>query len=101
MTLADDSGLEVEALGGFPGVCSARFAGPEAGDEENNRLLLKILAGRPPRERKARFRCVMAIAAPGIKSIRPGEAAPAALPGTLATAEISVTIHYSFMNRQG
>lgn len=65
MTLADDSELEVEALGDPPGVCSARFAGPEAGDEENYRLLLKMLAGRPARERRARLRCVMAIAVPG------------------------------------
>jgi XTP/dITP diphosphohydrolase len=57
--IADDSGLEVDALGGAPGVRSARFAGPQADDEANNRLLLEKLAGRPAAERTARFRCVM------------------------------------------
>lgn len=67
ITLADDSGLEVNALGGQPGIHSARFAGPGAGDEANNRLLLKLLAGRPPEERGAVFRCVIAIFVPGDK----------------------------------
>jgi len=61
-TLADDSGLEVEALDGAPGVRSARYAGPEADDGANNRKLLAALAGRP--DRGARFRCVLALAAP-------------------------------------
>ncbi|NLA11676.1 MAG: hypothetical protein GX883_06075 [Firmicutes bacterium] len=100
MMLSDDSGLEVEALGDPPGVCSARFAGPEAGDEENNRLLLKMLAGRPARERRARFRCVMSIAVPGEIYLARGSC-PVALPGTLAAAEVSVSIQYSLMNRQG
>jgi len=64
LTLADDSGLEVEALGGQPGVYSARFAGEEASDEENNRKLLKVLGDLPLAERKARFKCVMAIVSP-------------------------------------
>ncbi len=68
ITLADDSGLEVEALGGLPGVRSARFAGPGASDQANNQLLLKMLAGRPPEERKAVFRCVIAICLPGGKT---------------------------------
>ncbi len=57
--IADDSGLEVDALDGAPGVRSARFAGPGADDAANNRLLLERLAGRPAAERGARFRCVM------------------------------------------
>ncbi len=57
---ADDSGLEVDALGGAPGVHSARFAGPRATDEANNRLLLERLAG--VRDRSARFVCVIALA---------------------------------------
>jgi len=61
-TLADDSGLEVDALGGRPGVYSARFAGPNADDEANNRLLLEMLARTPPVERTARFRCAIAVA---------------------------------------
>lgn len=60
--LADDSGLEVEALGGRPGVLSARFAGPHATDEENNAKLLKELEG--VQNRKARFCCVLSIAVP-------------------------------------
>ena len=57
--LADDSGLEVDALGGAPGVRSARFAGPEADDAANRRLLLERLADVPPGARRARFRCVL------------------------------------------
>ena len=60
-TLADDSGLEVDALGGRPGILSARFAGPQATDEENIRKLLEKLKGVPPEKRTARFRCVMVL----------------------------------------
>jgi len=56
---ADDSGLEVDALGGEPGVHSARYAGPEATDEENNALLLRRLDGAA--NRAARFVCVIAL----------------------------------------
>jgi XTP/dITP diphosphohydrolase len=58
--LADDSGLEVDALGGRPGVWSARYAGPDATDAANNALLLQELADLPPAERRARYRCVIA-----------------------------------------
>lgn len=57
--IADDSGLEVTALGGAPGVHSARYAGVAADDAANNAKLLDALAGLPPTERGARFRCVM------------------------------------------
>lgn len=60
--IADDSGLEVEALGGAPGVHSARYAGPNATDEENNRKLLKEMTG--VKNRKARFCCVISVAVP-------------------------------------
>ena len=63
-TLADDSGLEVEALGGAPGVYSARYAGPTATDAERVTLLLEELSRTNDRERRARFVCVIAIAAP-------------------------------------
>jgi XTP/dITP diphosphohydrolase len=59
--LADDSGLEVDALGGAPGVRSARFAGEGASDAENNALLLSRLAGVPAPQRGARYRCVLAL----------------------------------------
>jgi len=65
MALADDSGLEVEALGGAPGVRSARFGGQGLTDADRNRLLLEKLRGVPMEERKARFRCVMALVTPG------------------------------------
>lgn len=65
LTLADDSGLTVEALGGEPGVHSARYAGPGASDEQNNRKLLKVMEGLAPSERAAAFVCVMALCAPG------------------------------------
>lgn len=57
--LADDSGLEVDALGGEPGVRSARYAGPAADDAANNRKLLTALQGVPEAQRTARFRCVL------------------------------------------
>jgi XTP/dITP diphosphohydrolase len=59
LLFADDSGLEVEALGGAPGVYSARFSGPHATDESNNRLLLEKLRGVA--NRKARFVCAIAL----------------------------------------
>ncbi|MCX7781369.1 MAG: XTP/dITP diphosphatase [Negativicutes bacterium] len=58
--LADDSGLEVDALGGEPGVYSARYAGENADDAANNRKLLAKLAGVPVDQRTGRFRCVLA-----------------------------------------
>ena len=63
LTLADDSGLEIEELGGEPGVHSARYAGPGASDEQNRALLvekLRALRGRP----RGRFVCVIALAWP-------------------------------------
>lgn len=63
-TLADDSGLEVEALSGAPGVFSARYAGAEASDAQRVELLLKELAQTGDSQRRARFVCVIAIAAP-------------------------------------
>lgn len=63
--IADDSGLEVDALGGRPGVKSARFAGDEADYGKNNEKLLRLLKGVPPSGRKARFVCVIAIAKDG------------------------------------
>ncbi|MGB7622595.1 MAG: XTP/dITP diphosphatase [Terriglobia bacterium] len=62
LTLADDTGLEVDALGGAPGVHSARYSGDLASDPENTQKLLRALAGIPEEKRTARFVCVMAIA---------------------------------------
>lgn len=64
LTLADDSGLEVAALGGAPGIHSARYAGANADDVANNRKLLAALASLPPEQRAAAFVCVMALCAP-------------------------------------
>lgn len=64
VAIADDSGLEVEALHGEPGVHSARYAGDKASDEDKVKLLLKNLSGVPLERRQARFRCVMAVAFP-------------------------------------
>ena len=63
--LADDSGLEVDALGSAPGVRSARFSGEGATDVTNRALLLEKLAGVPSNQRSARFRCVIALARGG------------------------------------
>jgi XTP/dITP diphosphohydrolase len=60
--LADDSGLEVDALGGEPGVWSARYAGDGAGDAANNAKLLAALQGVPSEKRTARFRCSLVLA---------------------------------------
>jgi len=62
--LADDSGLEVDALGGAPGVHSARYAGPTATDADNNAKLLAALAATPPAQRTARYRCVITLVVP-------------------------------------
>jgi XTP/dITP diphosphohydrolase len=63
-SLADDSGLEVDALGGAPGVWSARFAGDQATDAENLSLLLERLKTVAPDKRTARFQCVIVLALP-------------------------------------
>ena len=57
--LADDSGLDVDALGGEPGIYSARFAGPNADDESNNAKLLQLMEGVPEEKRTARYHCVL------------------------------------------
>ena len=64
LSLADDSGLEVDALGGEPGPLSARYAGEGASDEERITYLLAKLNGVPWEKRTARFRCVIAVATP-------------------------------------
>jgi XTP/dITP diphosphohydrolase len=67
LALADDSGLEVDALGGEPGRLSARYAGENASDSDRINYLLARLEGVPWHKRSARFRCVIAIATPGGK----------------------------------
>ncbi len=64
LALADDSGLEVDALGGAPGVRSARFAGEPSNDERNNDLLLERLGDLPAEKRGARFVCALALTEP-------------------------------------
>ncbi|RAS88918.1 XTP/dITP diphosphatase [Priestia endophytica] len=63
--VADDSGLEVDALNGEPGVYSARYAGLEKSDEKNIDKVLEKLEGIPDSERTARFQCALALALPG------------------------------------
>ncbi|RPH28757.1 RdgB/HAM1 family non-canonical purine NTP pyrophosphatase [bacterium] len=62
--MAEDSGLEVDSLGGRPGAYSKRYSGPEGTDEENNLKLLAELEGTPAELRTARYRCVVALANP-------------------------------------
>jgi XTP/dITP diphosphohydrolase len=72
--LADDSGLAVDVLNGMPGVRSARWAGPDAGDADNNALLLRQLSDVEPARRGARFVCAMALVLPdGREFTRRGE----------------------------
>ena len=73
LALADDSGLEVEALGWRPGIRSARFSGPRGDDRTNNAKLLRLLKGLPARRRRARYQCALALAAPsGIVAVTRG-----------------------------
>ncbi len=62
--IADDSGIEIDALEGAPGVRSARFAGSEASDEDNNHRMAELLAGVPAEKRTARYRCVAVLVLP-------------------------------------
>ena len=71
-TLADDSGLEVDALGGAPGVYTRRYSGPDATDESNNAKLLRELDGLPGDRRGGRYVCVLALALPGEAGPRGG-----------------------------
>jgi XTP/dITP diphosphohydrolase len=59
--IADDSGIEVDALNGAPGIYSARFAGEQGNDAANNQKLLELLEGVPAEERTARYQCVMVL----------------------------------------
>jgi XTP/dITP diphosphohydrolase len=83
LTLADDSGLEVDALDGRPGVLTARYGGPGLSHEDRYRLLLHELADTPPDRRTARFRCVSALAAPNGTLL---ETAAGVCEGTIAAA---------------
>ena len=70
--LADDSGIEVDALGGAPGVRTRRYAGEDATDEENNQKLLAALESLPADRRGARYVCVLALALPEVAGARGG-----------------------------
>ncbi len=88
-TLADDSGLEVDALGGGPGVRTRRYAGEGATDDDNNAKLLAALAELPPERRGARYRCVLAVALPeraGPRGGMPVTLARGTFAGRIATA---------------
>jgi XTP/dITP diphosphohydrolase len=88
-TLADDSGLEVDALDGGPGVRTKRYAGEDATDEQNNVKLLAALRGLPAERRGARYRCVLALALPETRGPRGGmpvRSAHGTLEGRIAVA---------------
>lgn len=82
--LADDSGLEVDALDGRPGVYSARYAGPECSYADNRRKLLEELDGVPAGQRRARFRCVVALTNPAGEVLATAEGT---CEGTILTEE--------------
>ncbi len=67
--IADDSGVEVDVLGGAPGVLSARFAGEGATDKDNNRKLIQELQGVPEEQRSCRYQCVAVAVFPGGKEL--------------------------------
>lgn len=81
--LADDSGIEVDALGGAPGVRSARYAGERPSDADNRAALLRALAGVPRMGRTARFHCVVVLAFPDGATVH----ADGSCEGTVLTAE--------------
>ena len=88
-TLADDSGIEVDALGGGPGVRTRRYAGDNATDPQNNDKLLNALEGLPAERRGARYRCVLALALPetaGPRGGMPVRLAHGTLEGRIAAA---------------
>ena len=96
LTLADDSGLHVDALAGAPGVHSARYAGPGCSFSDNNARLLRELEGVPEERRTARFRCVIALAEPGAAPLGPASTAsqdppPATRPDPLPSALLPAT----------
>jgi XTP/dITP diphosphohydrolase len=70
LTLADDSGLEVDALNGAPGIYSARYSGDEGNDEKNNKKLLSALKDVPEHKRTARFVCALALCVPKSQDAR-------------------------------
>ena len=72
LSLADDSGLEVDELNGAPGIYSARFAGPEKNYSENNIKLLTVLKNTQIERRGAQFRCVVSIVGPDIEDFAEG-----------------------------
>jgi len=80
--LADDSGIEVDALGGRPGPRSARYAGPRATDEQNLTELIRAIRGIPSAGLTARYRCVAALARPGSEDVVEAEGV---CEGTLVT----------------
>lgn len=88
-TLADDSGLEVDALGGGPGVRTRRYAGERATDAQNNAKMLTALNGLEAARRGARYRCALALALPeraGPRGGMPVRLARGTFPGRIATA---------------
>ena len=88
-TLADDSGIEVDALGGGPGVRTRRYAGENATDQDNNLKLLRELMGLPTERRRARYRCALALALPegtGPRGGIPLRFAQGTLEGRIASA---------------
>jgi XTP/dITP diphosphohydrolase len=70
LALADDSGLEIDALDGAPGLNSARWAGPDVSYAVRNRMIVEKLAGLPDARRGARYRCAIAIAAPAPRGLQ-------------------------------
>jgi XTP/dITP diphosphohydrolase len=82
-TLADDSGLVVDALNGDPGIYSARFAGLNATDDDNRKKLLKSMEGIPSPMRQARFICILALLGPGDQE----HAFPGACEGSISLEE--------------
>lgn len=85
--IADDSGLEVDALGGAPGVRTRRFAGPDSTDAENNAHLLRSLEGVPPERRAARYRCTLVLAESAGGSAAGHDGEPIAVATTHGTLE--------------
>ena len=100
LALGDDSGLEVDALDGAPGLYTARFGGPGLDDRGRWELLLERLRDVPPARRTARFRCVIALAGPGqAEQVVEGVAEGVIARGAAGEPAASATIRCSFILR--
>ena len=102
LTIADDSGLEVDSLKGLPGIHSARYAGEWASTEENNQKLLREIHGVPISKRGARFKCIIAVRSPdGREAIAEGSCREESDSRKKGKEGLGMILSSSFQNMEG